>query len=120
MNPASLKLVAIGILAILSFDALTAYLMKRYRVNIFLPSIISALIYIVLGNLLAKYNGLISVAAISGLIGLIDATIGLRLVFSINPKIEELIKTQFNTESIGLVIFMICLAAGLGIIGALF
>ncbi len=82
-------------------------------------SIFSLLLYIAFGYYFAKDNTYLSVVTLTALIGLVDATLGLKLSLTLNPEYTNIVDEEIDLESPGMVIFMVIIAGILGFIGSL-
>lgn len=88
----------IGIVLVLTFDTLGAIASRKFKFNFAKLSIISLFIFLGISIWATKSINATAGISITGLLSLVDATIGWKLFNQFNPQLGEL-ETEFTNEA---------------------
>ena len=119
MDSYQLMVIGLGIVSILSHDAIAASLSRIAKINYAWFSIISIMIYFLIGLFAARGYSIRTGMGVAALIGLVDATAGFWISKKLNAYVGDLTEEDKKFE-IYTVLAVIILAGGAGWIGALF
>lgn len=110
-------IVIIGSLVVILFDTLASFASRQYELNYGKFSIVSFSIYSLVGFFAVKSISLVQAIAATGIVGLVDSTIGWYISWIIGPgrpQIEMNLKNKFIA-----IVFITMLASLSGFIGGL-
>lgn len=97
----------IGILSVITFDTIGSLTSRRFGFNYSYLTVGSLLIYAIVGFFASKYNGLGFAPLASGIIGLVDSTLGWYISWIIGPGRPPLeIDSNYIIKAISLVIIL--------------
>ena len=116
-------ILAASLAAVLGFDALGAILSRKININYGNLSMISLLLYLLIGFVSATYINTTAAITIAGLVGLVDTVVGWQIAKKLNANVTEeqqidLLETA--EPPVFMVVSVVLMSMGTGWLGALF